>query len=264
MRRNYYHRTPNAWLFSSGGHFVVVLLGGIAFLLLTLRLLAPGLFITLVAPAWQTGSAFLGATAAAVPLESRAVLINEREQLARENEMLRNNNAALAARAADLERLLGGRTEASAGVLAGVIARPPVSPYDVLVIDTGREAGIAVGDVVLGPGGMPIGAITEANAGNARATLFSQPGRITEGWLGETRIPVRLVGAGAGAFDAELPGVAGALVGDFVFVPGPGALPAGQVAALITDPSSPTVLLRIRPAVNPFSLTWVTVVPASL
>lgn len=261
MRKQYYRTTPSGGLFSSVGRLVAAVFALLVFLIFVLRLAAPGLLARLATPLWQAGDALAGAAAVAIPLESRAGLLEDRERLARENEALLNQNAALAARVTDLERLLGGRTEAPGGILAGVLARPPVSPYDVLILDRGAEAGIAEGDRVLGPGGAPVGIITQTGTGSARATLYSEPGRITEAWLGAERIPVRLVGASAGAFDAELPGTAGALVGDGVYVPGPGALPLGIVSAVITDPSSPTVTLRIRPAANPFSLTWVTIVP---
>jgi cell shape-determining protein MreC len=146
-------------------------------------------------------------------------------------------------------------------VLAGVMTRPPVSPYDVLIVDQGMGAGIAVGNHAFGPGGVPVGIVTSADARSARVTHYTHTGNVTEGWAGAVRVPMKLLGTGAGGLDAEIPGNAGVAVGDQVFVPGPGALPIGTVVEVVSDPSSPSVVLRIRPLVNPFSLTWVTVQP---
>lgn len=264
MKRRSYLTTHSGYggggLFSSLGKFLVALLALIVLLALILRVAAPGALTFLAAPAWRAGNA-LTAASGNLTLASRAALIRERDQYARENEALRAENSALAARAGDLERLLGGRPAASEGILAGVLARAPVAPYDVLIIDRGTESGIRVGSTAYGPGGVPVGTVTEASSGSARVTLYSTTGAVHDAWAGAARVPLRLSGVGAGAFDAEVPGSEGVLVGDAVYVPGPGALPIGSVSEVVTDPSSPNVLVRVRPLVNPFSLTWVTIAP---
>lgn len=238
---------------------VVALVGLLILIALALRFLAPGLLTSLAAPLWNAGGALTQKAGQVVPHQSRAALVKERDGYAREAEAARNENAALTARVADLERLLGGRTERTPGILAGVLVRPPVSPYDVLVVDQGTTDGVRVGSHAFGPGGVPVGIVTEVNPRTSRVTLYSETGRVTEGWAGTARIPMKLTGTGAGGFDAEIPGTAGAVVGDQVYVPGPGALPIGSVVEIVTDPSSPSVELHIRPYVNPFSLTWVTI-----
>lgn len=207
----------------------------------------------------RMGSALTNKAGTTVSFDSRAELMEDRDRLLRENEALRNQSATFAARATDFERLLGGRTERAGGILAGVLARPPVSPYDVLIVDQGSNAGIRISATAYGPGGVPLGTVTSADANTSRVTLYSHTGNITEGWAGPNRIPVKLTGTGAGGFDAEIPGTAGAAVGDQVFVPGPGALPVATITEVVTDPSSPSVVLRIRSQINPFSLTWVTI-----
>lgn len=257
MKRPYFrttHRstTPAAWLLAAlVGFFILVLV--------VLRLLAPGVLTSLASPLLRAGDALTNRTGNTMSLDSRAGLKKDRERLMREAEALRIENATLAARAADLERLLGGRTERTGGVLAGVLARPPVSPYDVLIVDQGSDAGIRIGATAYGPGGVPLGNVTSGDARSARVTLYSHTGNVTEGWAGAARIPVKLTGTGAGGFDAEIPGTAGALVGDQVLVPGPGALPIATITEVVTDPSSPSVVLRIRSQINPFSITWVTI-----
>lgn len=261
MRKRSYLTTHRGGVFSSLGRLLAALVALAVLILFVVRLVAPGALTSLVSPLWRAGSVATDTVGNTVSLSSRRELTDDRERLMREVDTLRTECATLAARAADLERLLGGRTERVGGVLAGVLARPPVSPYDVLVVDQGQNAGIAIGNYAFGPGGVPLGTVTSADARSARVTLYSTTDHVTEGWAGATRVPVKLVGTGAGGFDAEVSGTAGIVLNDQVFAPGPGALPIGTVSEVVTDPSSPTVVLRIRPVMNPFSITWVTIHP---
>lgn len=261
MKRRSYLTTPRGGLFSSIRRLLAAVVALVILALLLLRLVAPDAFTALARPFFRAGDILTDTVGGVGVLGSREELSDDRERLMRELEAARLENATLTARARDLERLLGNRTEGSGGILAGVLARPPVSPYDVLIVDQGTSSGVRVGATALGPGGIPVGIVTSADTGTSRVTFYSASGQATEGWAGETRIPVKLTGRGAGTFDAEIPGTAGAAVGDQVYVPGPGALPIGSIVEVVTDPSSPSVVLHIRPYVNPFSITWVTILP---
>ncbi len=234
----------------------------LAVLFFILRLLFPGALVAIATPFWMTGNALTaGAGNSLSFFGDKGALIEERDALAQDNAALYAKNAALEAQVADLTRLLGDRTEREAGVLAGVLARPPVAPYDTLILDQGSDVGIVAGNRVLGPGGVPLGTIESVARDSARALLYSTPARETESWVGESRIPVTLVGEGAGAMSAIVARESGVAVGDQVYVPGPGAVPIGNVVAVGSDPSSPRSRVEIRPITNPFSVTWVTVVP---
>ncbi len=228
----------------------------------TLRFFLPGALVAVASPFWKTGgalSAGVGNTASF--FSDKAKLAEERDRLEAENAALSARAAVLEARASDLTRLLGARTEPSPGVLASVIARPPVSPYDVLIIDAGSEAGVLAGQQVRGAGGVPVGIVEAALARSSRVLLYSTPSVETESWVGETRMPVTLVGMGSGSMHAVVSRDAGIVAGDMVYVAGEGALPVGTVVAVANDPSSPRSRIDIRPIANPFSITWVTVVP---
>ncbi len=245
--------TPSA-LYAAGGVvlFLVVLLG--------MRLFVPDALLALVSPLMRAGTVTTASVSSAGSVfEGKASLEQDKERYATENARLVAENAQLRARVTDLTHLAGTRTERASGVLAGIIARPPVSPYDVLVIDAGSEEGVRTGAVVMGAGGMPIGSVASASKQNARVLLYSSPGRETEGWAGEKRIPITLMGQGSGAMTAYAPRDAAIAPGDGVFVAGPGALSIGTVAEVHTDPASPKSRIIIRPLVNPFSITWVTV-----
>ncbi len=137
----------------------------------------------------------------------------------------------------------------------GVLARPPVSPYDTLIVDQGSSAGVAEGAFVTGPGGAPLGNVSSVTSGSARVTLLSASGKKTDAWVGEHRIPVTLSGGGAGTFESSAPKDAKIIVGDSVFVQG--ALVAGTVVRIDSDAASPSATLHIQAVINPFSLLWV-------
>jgi cell shape-determining protein MreC len=215
------------------------------------------MLIALTAPVWRAGSTLSASVGNA--FESGASVLKERDVLRLQNETLKSQNLILTERANDLQKLLGTRTQSAGGVLAGVLSRPPVSPYDVLVVDQGRDGGVVEGARAYGTGGTPLGVVSRVERSYSHVELFSAPTKITEGWVGSTRIPVTLYGNGAGTFKAEALHEAGVLVEDTVFVSGGGALPIGSVVAIDSDPSSPKVILHIRPYTNIFSLTWVTI-----
>lgn len=232
----------------------------ILFVLLLLRLLAPDLLITLVSPLSRAGSAVSASVAGTGAFfENKDKLVLSIAELERERVALNAENAVLAARVSDLTNLLGTRTERTPGILAGVVARPPVSPYDVLVIDAGAQEGVVPGALVHGAGGTPVGTVASRSAENARVLLFSSPGRETSVWAGEARIAMQMIGRGSGALEAIIPRDAVIAVGDLVYVAGPGSLPIGSVHSIHADPASPKAKVLIRPLTNPFQITWVTV-----
>jgi len=235
-------------------------LAGIALALAVFRLAAPGLFVAAMAPLWRAGGGISNAAGGFFAVfHERATLERERDAALAQVQALSAQNAALAAKAADLTALLGDRAEGGNGILAGVLARPPESAYDALVVDQGTDAGVAVGALAYGPGGAPLGTVASVTRGSARITLYSAPGRETDAWVGAARAPLMLTGLGSGAFYAEAPSEASTTVGDAVYVSGPGALPIGVVARVDHDPSSPKSVIRVHPALNPFSITWVTI-----
>ena len=112
---------------------------------------------------------------------------------------------------------------------------------------------------VFGEGDIPLGVISAVDENFSRATLFSAPNMSTGGWVGKENLPITIKGAGAGVMEASAPRSAGIEVGDVVFIAGPGMLPVGVVVRADSDPSSPSVALRIMPALNLFSIAWVSV-----
>ncbi|HQU07957.1 MAG: hypothetical protein B7X04_00770 [Parcubacteria group bacterium 21-54-25] len=244
--------------FLSFAAFLVAI--GIFFALL--RFVAPSAFLTLSTPILRVGTVLDTQTARVMSGFANAqTLTAERNALVLQNTALSQQNQTLAARVTDLTTLVGTSTPPVPGIVADVLARPPESPYDTLIIDSGQRAGVAIGDLVQVMGGIPIGSISAVSTNAARVVLFSAPQASTTAWVGTSRVPIVLEGAGGGSFTASVPRATNISIGDGVFVPGRGIQPIGHVVRLDAEPAAVTETLRIRPMVNIFSLTMVEVLP---
>jgi cell shape-determining protein MreC len=228
-------------------------------LVLLTRLLAPNLFWQAFAPVFRSADALAAQSHAFFSSFSDAAILSLRnEELADENIALANENQALLQKVADLESLKGAASKkTSEGIIAGVIVRPPVSPYDTLVLAAGAKAGVTVGQEAFGPGGVPVGFVSSVLPDFSRVTLFSAPNITLQGWIGRGTISATLFGSGAGTLRASIARSAGVTEGDVVFASGPGMLPIGSVVRVDSDPSSPAVTLQIQSAFDLFSVAWV-------
>lgn len=220
---------------------------GVVILLILIRMLAPQAYVWLFSPIYGVGSA-LHATGAY--FKDRSELQATLAQVTAEKEALQQENLRIQEA---LEEY--GELETDAGVVARVIARPPITPYDVLVVEA---EGAVVDALVYAAGGVPVGVIADAGFGSARVALFSSSGRASEGWIGDERYAVSIIGEGAGGFSALVAREAPIKEADMVYVTQANA-PIGVVAKIVSDASSPQALIHIRPFVNPFSITSVVI-----
>jgi cell shape-determining protein MreC len=188
-------------------------------------------------------------------VENPATLARELQAAEENITALTSENTTLKGQVEDLQNLLGTRSATVRGILASVLSRPPESPYDTLVVDQGEASGVFAGALVTGNGRVPLGRVASVTNGSARVTLFSASGVKTDAWVGEKRLPVTLTGMGGGTFSATAPTDAKIVAGDTVFVLGGVAI--GTVVRSDVDTSSPTAVLRVQSATNPFSLLWV-------
>lgn len=226
----------------------------IAVFLLLLRLLVPNLFWKIFTPAFRASDSFEKAGhAILVSFSDTAKLAMRNEELANENVALTNENHALIKKVESISKL----SASARGIIAGVVARPPESPYDTLVLSVGSNDGVTLGMEAFGEGGVPLGVVSAVFADFSRATLFSAPGVTVNGWVGKNSLPLIIKGTGGGTMSASVARSANIVVGDTVFAPGPGMLPIGSVVRVDNEVSSPSVTLRIMPALNLFSVAWV-------
>lgn len=87
---------------------------------------------------------------------------------------------------------------------ARVLARPPATAYDVLLIDAGREQGLEAGRVVWWPPGVYLGKVIEVRPDNALVRLVSSSNVRHTGRF-ESRVTVTTKGRGGGAMTATVP-----------------------------------------------------------
>jgi cell shape-determining protein MreC len=233
--------------------------GALAFAILVLlaRLLAPNIFWSVFSPALKASNALAEKSHFIIAgFSNTAELTIRNEALVSENAALASENAALLKQAESVSALSRG-----ASIVAAVSARPPESSYDTLIVAAGSEEGVTDGMEAFGPpaggAGVPLGVVSAVMSHYSRVTLFSAPRMSTSGWVGHSNIPVTILGGGGGAMSASVSRSAPIAAGDTVYAPGPGMLSIGSVLRVDSDPSSPSVTLRIQPAQNLFSLGWI-------
>lgn len=246
-------------LLSSPGAILRVAAAFLVFVLLAVRIFAPDAFLKIFTPIFGVGGRI---TAQARELlsgfRSAQELSVQNQELSRRLGEQSAENRILLERAKDLEALLGRSAAVPKGFVVGVLARPPYSPYDTLVVGAGSDDGVDVGMKAFGQGGVPLGEVSSVSKSFSRITLFSASGKETEGWVGKERVALTLQGAGGAAIRASVPKDASIAEGDGVYLPGPGALYFGVVTRVEADAASPSATLFITPAQNPSSITWVT------
>lgn len=243
MKQSYYRR--RSAFFSSPGRVAAVLAAFVALVLILLRFVAPSAFFALASPLFNIGNSISGS----VKSDETAKVQADRA--------LMNENIALSEQLREVMKLVGDESARRTGIVAGVVARPPLAPYDTLLIGKGQADGVSAGMLVSAEGGVPIGIVDMAAEHHAQVSLFSSAGRESDGWAGEDKLPVTLTGEGGGAFITKVPRDADIPVGAFAYLPGPGSRPVGRVERVDADPSSPSATLRIAPLANIFSITVV-------
>lgn len=258
MKTQFSHRR-NA-LISKQTLIVASSVAGVCAVVLVVSSFFPSLPLVLATPGWKLGAVASNATHAVTSVfQNTDLVVADKERLDAENQMLNNENRVLRTQLEDISRLTGGGVLSTHRVVASVISRPPLSPYDTLIVYLNNGSSVPLDAFVYGPGSVPIGKVTQSARGMARVLLYSSPNEKTEGWIGEKRLPVTLLGESAGSFSATLARESGVAVGDILYLPGPGALPAGTVVDVASDPSSTNDVVHIVPYVNIFSLTWVSI-----
>jgi cell shape-determining protein MreC len=104
-----------------------------------------------------------------------------------------------------------GRTTTEHFILSAVLAKPPRSIYDTLLVDGGEKAGMSIGQSVYANGEIPIGKIESVQSSSALVRLFSSPKVSTLSTLdipnatGISHIDITLVGHGGGNFQTSVP-----------------------------------------------------------
>lgn len=187
-----------------------------------------------------------------------------------ENALLRAELASTTARVADRDLLYKenvelksrlGRSVQGTVILAGILLRPPATPYDTYMVDAGEAEGVRAGDYVSAGGTTRIGTISEVYAHTSRAVLFSAPGQTYDALLhlaSTTHIvPVSMQGQGSGSFMGQVPAGTPVKAGDSIIFPGVASALAGSVSSVAFDPKQSFITLYARLPVDLLSLRFV-------
>lgn len=145
------------------------------------------------------------------------------------------------------------------GVLGSVLAWPPKTGYDTLLVEIGSA--VSVGDLVLGRGTAPIGTVERVRGKYAYVKLFSQGDHVTQVRVGVDRVPLELVGRGGGSALIVAPATFEVARGDSVYFPYNGNTVLGRIGAIETFPASSTKNLWVVFPKHFYAYTWVSVVP---
>jgi rod shape-determining protein MreC len=192
-----------------------------AVFLFSLHLVFPHLYGSVFYPItslfWKSGT-FVGDT-----VSQYAHLVSSKRSLIAENDRLRSEMVSFEPslimldslrKENDTLRALLGRHTSSRMILATVLSRPPFSPYDSLIIDTGTDIGVAVGDMVYASTDVLLGDISDVYAHTAKVNLFSSPGRKFPVLVGPSALQIEAEGRGGGNFRVVLPVEVGVEKGD--------------------------------------------------
>ncbi len=259
MRRTYSPRRNIGSLVSElswGARVLCVVL-----FMLFVRMVWPNAFFVALHPILSSADASVATTRALMTgLTSAGALTTERDALKNELAQTRTELDSVKQQLSQLEGLVSDRAmveRVATSLVATVIARPPQSPYDTLLIAAGSATGARVGMEVFASTGTPIGVVDRVTDDYATVRLFTSSGEETLGWIGSKATPVTLRGTGGGTFSVAVTRPSSAAVGDHVYVPGPQMLPIGIVSRIDDDPSLPSITLRIVPVANLFSIPMV-------
>ncbi len=175
-----------------------------------------------------------------VYLRSRAEIVRQIEDL---NEELasrsgdRSTIGRLTNENDELRALLGDSRDER--ILAGVIARPPSTPYDVLVIDKGSENGIVEGAIVHQARQHAIGIVSRVYTNMSLVTLFSSSGAESTVYLYGPDIFAYAYGEGGGVIRISVPQGIEVHEGDSVVLPSVESGDLGVIERVVTVPTQP-------------------------
>jgi cell shape-determining protein MreC len=173
-------------------------------------------------------------------VRERATLDNEIQSLKQEiasQEGIKATLSFIEKENEELRALLGATNEST--ILAGVIARPPTSPYDTVVIDKGAADGIVSGAPVYYGAGMALGYVRVVYERHALVTLFSSPNVQTTVYVYGSNIFTTAYGEGGGIIRLSIPQGIPVAEGDVVVLPSLRAGVLGEVSLVQSIPTEP-------------------------
>ena len=219
--------------------------------------------INLATPFWQIqdwGADLLKAIS--TPFTNKNKLLEENTAL--KNELAKKNLTLAALEDLAIEnqefKELGGRQLDQAFVLATIISRPPISPYDTFVIDAGSEEGITVGNIVLIEENSAIGEVASVAKNSAVVSLYSTPDRETMVAVGLERAEAPARGRGGGNFELRMPKGVVVEIDDVIVLPSINHRLLGLISKIEISPNDPFQTILFSLPINLNNLRFVMIV----
>jgi cell shape-determining protein MreC len=144
-------------------------------------------------------------------------------------------------------------------ILASVIARPPMSPYDTVVIDKGTEDGVLSGAPVYYGSGQALGYVRVTYAHHALITLFSSSNVQSTVYIYGPNIFTTAYGEGGGVIRLSIPPGIVVESGNVVVLPSLDAGVLGEIGVVQSIPTEPEQHAYITSEVSLQSLRFVRV-----
>ncbi len=159
----------------------------------------------------------------------------------------------------ELKSVMGKIPDGQSVILAGILAKPNITPYDTLIIDRGSIHGLAPDMRVYADGDVLIGEIDSVEEKTARVLLYSAPGNISQVVYGNTGRFFNAHGQGNGTFEVEVARDINVAVGDMFFYPGIDTTPIGVVKKVDFDARDSFKKVLMKSPVNIQEERWVEV-----
>lgn len=156
----------------------------------------------------------------------------------------------------DLKAMYGRKND-NERILARVLSKPPQSPYDTLVVDTGLNYDIKVGDMVYMSDNIIVGEVVSVTSNTSMIQLFSSGDRRTQITLERTGATYEVIGQGGANFTIEAPKDADILWGDVFTYPGIVSSVIGSVYYIDSNSQSSFKTIFIKIPGNIFQSKWV-------
>ena len=253
----------------------------------------PAIFTTIARPFWRVEFSISSGS-----LRSQEYLLNENEALRRQladitirletNQSVVNENDELKAllkrpvTSTSTQGLASSTTVSSSAVLAStgfvdplfglkpspytlsaVLKRPPLAPYDELIIDIGTYQNVAVGDLVYASGNVLVGRVADTLSDTSKVNLLSSTNTTYDVLIGDSNtssknhsVPAVAHGLGGGQFSVQVPRDVVTNIGDIVTVPSINNKTIGIVGGVITDPTQPFETILFTSLANIYDLKW--------
>lgn len=162
-----------------------------------------------------------------------------------------------------LRETVGRYSSTTKPIIAEVLSRPIDLPFDLLLIDVGRndfdQSRLGLGMKVALNNEIILGEVVNVYSRTSRIKMYSSPNSRLRAYLGEDNIPVVVEGVGGGSFIASVPRGLEIKSGDLVNIKDPFVGILGYVKEVDDDDRHPFQQVFISIPVNINQLKWLEV-----